>query len=141
VIDTQLILRATLNQKSLPARILFTLGDYYTLALSTGIRAEIANVLNRPKLRVKFPSLTKTAIAQTLAVLDTGQLINPIEIPAISRDSKDDIFLATAVANQAQYIVSEDKDLLVLSPYQQIQIIDALAFVKILEQLRDESLQ
>jgi len=52
--------------------------------------------------------------------------------------SKDNIILACAAAGQAQYIVSEDKDLLVLNPYGSIQIINALDFLKVLRPPSEE---
>lgn len=133
VIDTQIVLRATLNERSLPAKILFELGNRYLLAVSPGIRAEVEDVLNRPALRARFPGLTDISVAQTLAVLDAGQQVIPEEVPAASRDPKDDIFLATAVVSGAQYIVSEDKDLLVLDPYQGIRVLNALDFLRFIE--------
>jgi len=136
VIDTQIILRATLNERSLPGKLLFDLGYLYTLAISPAVRAEIADVLSRPKLRQKFPGLTDESTARVLAVLDAGLQITP-EItpeitPAVSRDPKDDMFLALAVESKATYLVSEDNDLLVLDPYRGIRILTALEFLQAL---------
>lgn len=136
VIDTQIILRATLNERSLPGKLLFDLGYLYTLAISPAVRAEIADVLSRPKLRQKFPGLTDESTARVLAVLDAGLQITP-EItpeitPAVSRDPKDDMFLALAVESKATYLVSEDNDLLVLDPYRGIRILTVLEFLQAL---------
>ncbi len=133
VIDTQLVLRATLNERSLPAKILFNYGHLYILAVSPGIRAEVEDVLTRPKIRAKFTSITDESVAKTLAVLDGGQQFIPDDVPPVSRDPKDDIFVATAVISGAQYIVTEDKDLLVLNPYQGIHILNALEFLNIIQ--------
>lgn len=133
VIDTQIVLRATLNERSLPAKLLFALGQHYILAVSPGIRAEVEDVLNRPSLREKFPGLTDESVARTLAVLDGGQQFSPETMPSVSRDPKDDIFLATAVESGAQYLVTEDKDLLVLNPYEGIHILNALEFLYVLQ--------
>lgn len=97
VIDTQIILRATLNARSLPGKLLFDLGYLYTLALSPAVRAEIVDVLSRPKLRQKFPGLTDESAAAVLAVLDGGLQVTPEITPAVARDPKDDMFLALAV--------------------------------------------
>lgn len=128
VIDTQIILRATLNERSLPGKLLFDLGYLYTLAISPAVRAEIADVLSRPKLRQKFPGLTDESTARVLAVLDAGLQITP----PVSRDPKDDMFLALAVESKATYLVSEDNDLLVLDPYRGIRILTALEFLQAL---------
>jgi predicted nucleic acid-binding protein len=68
VIDTQLVLRATLNLTSLLERILFTLRDNYVLAVSPEVRAEIYDILTRPKIRQKFTQLTDEAVKRTMAV-------------------------------------------------------------------------
>ena len=48
------------------------------------------------------------------------------------RDPKDDKFLTLAVAAQADYIISGDADLLVLHPFQGIEIIKPADFLDIL---------
>lgn len=133
VIDTQIFLRATLNEKSLPSKLIFALGQHYILAVSPGIRAEVQDVLNRPELREKFAGLTDTSVARTMAVLDGAEQFSPETVPAASRDPKDDIFLATAVESGAQYLVTEDKDLLVLNPYEGIHILNALDFLHVIQ--------
>ena len=50
---------------------------------------------------------------------------------SISRDPDDDKFIETAVAGKCQYIVSGDKDLLVLKAYKDIEIVNATDFLKI----------
>lgn len=55
-------------------------------------------------------------------------------MPYISRDRKDDKFLATAKAGGAAYVVSEDNDLLVLGAYEGIGIVDAAAFLRVLDE-------
>jgi len=106
-------LRAALNRRSLPAKVLFELGGLYFLAISPQTYAEAKDVLNRPELRAKFASLTDEIVTATLAVLSNGQQVNLEQIPSVARDPKDNIFLATALESKAQYIVSEDNDLLV----------------------------
>jgi len=133
VIDTQLVLRAALNERSLPAKLFFNYGERYILAVSPGIRAEVEDVLTRPSIRAKFTSITDDTVARILAVLDAGQQVIPEEVPSVSRDPKDDIFLATAVLAEAQFILTEDKDLLVLNPYQNIRILNALDFLNVLQ--------
>jgi uncharacterized protein len=47
-----------------------------------------------------------------------------------SRDPKDDMFLELAVNGRADYIVSGDQDLLVLSPFQQIPIMNPAGYLE-----------
>ena len=50
----------------------------------------------------------------------------------VCRDPEDDKFLAAALEGEAQYVVSGDKDLLVLKTYRNIHVVTAAAFLKIL---------
>ena len=99
------------------------------LIVSAAIVAEITDVLNRPKLRAKFPALTDTVVEQVIDLLSAAETVNPSDIPAVSRDPKDDIFLACAKAADAHYLVSEDQDLLTLDPYDDVRIVNALDFL------------
>jgi putative PIN family toxin of toxin-antitoxin system len=135
VVDTQLFLRAAINLNSLPAKIIFELRHQYELIASEAIISEVKDVLYRPKIRAKFPHLTNAIADRVLERLSTVSIVNPTDTESISRDPKDDIFLACAKASNAQYIVSEDKDLLVLNPYEGIQIINALDFSRVLQNL------
>lgn len=54
-------------------------------------------------------------------------------IAPVSRDPQDDKFLATAEAAGANYLVSEDKDLLVLGDYRGTRIVNAATFLGVLE--------
>ena len=134
VFDTQVILRAMLNPRSLPAKVFFEHGHQYFLALSPATRQELQNVLLRPRLRAKYPTLTPMLIERVMSILDAGLFVHPVDIPSVSRDPKDDIFLATARLSEAQYLVTEDQDLLVLHPYGTLQIINVLKFWTILNQ-------
>ncbi|MBI3658729.1 MAG: putative toxin-antitoxin system toxin component, PIN family [Acidobacteria bacterium] len=48
----------------------------------------------------------------------------------VSRDPKDNIFIETAVAGKARYIISRDKDLTVLKQFGRVQIVTPEAFLK-----------
>lgn len=133
VLDTQLFLRAAINLKSLPGKLIFSLRGKYQLVASDAIQAEVRDVLYRPKIRDRFPHLTDEIAEIVLNAFADAQIVEPTDVPAISRDPKDDIFLACAKAANANYIVSEDKDLLVLTPYETIQIVNALDFLHVLQ--------
>lgn len=107
--------------------------DQYRLTTSLETTAEVADVLNRPDLRARFKTLTDDVVNLLLSYLAAAELVTPTETPSVSRDPKDDIFLACAKAAQANYLVSEDNDLLVLNPYEGIQIINALEFLRVLQ--------
>lgn len=53
-----------------------------------------------------------------------AKLVTPQAIERTVRDADDDVVIATAVAAQADVIVTGDNDLLVLHLWQKIQILD-----------------
>lgn len=54
VIDTQVLLRAVINRRLLPAQLVYDLIDAYLLLVSEATIKEIEDVLNRPKVRANF---------------------------------------------------------------------------------------
>ena len=60
--------------------------------------------------------------------LNAVNLVEPKDSIAVCRDPDDDKFLECAVAAKALYIVSGDKDLLLLERYKDIEIITAKNF-------------
>jgi putative PIN family toxin of toxin-antitoxin system len=142
VLDTQIFLRTAINPRSACARLSprFWRG-YYSLYVSDAIEAEITDVLNRPSIRTKFPQITNQVVADIINTIHAeAHRVQPEQpIEAVSRDPKDDIFLACAKAAQADYLVSEDNDLLVLGQHYTTQIINVAAFLTILEKRRDQT--
>lgn len=88
--------------------------------------AEWVEVFTRPKFD-KYISLEDRL--NVIAVFETrAQLINITEQIIACRDPKDDKFLSLAVTANASCIITGDKDLLVLNPFQSIPIITPAAF-------------
>jgi predicted nucleic acid-binding protein len=59
-------------------------------------------------------------------------VVSPASVPAFCRDPGDDKFLAAALAGEADYIVSEDLDLLSMGEYEGIRICDTRAMIDLL---------
>jgi putative PIN family toxin of toxin-antitoxin system len=55
------------------------------------------------------------------------------EIPAVTRDPKDDYLLAYALVGEADYLVTGDKDLLVLKQVDTVKIVTSREFLSILK--------
>ena len=133
VFDTVGFVRGLINPRSRWGRILFEYADRYTLIASEPIILEALDVLRRPAVVRLFKTLPGRDPAAIIAILGVAEEVEVHAIPAVSRDPKDDKFLATAVAGQAAYLVSEDKDLLEIGEYEGIRILSATAFLAILE--------
>jgi uncharacterized protein len=65
--------------------------------------------------------------------VDRAILIDIIEKVQECRDPKDDKILELALNGQARYIVSGDKDLLVLNPFRDVKIVTAEEFLKVVQ--------
>jgi putative PIN family toxin of toxin-antitoxin system len=104
-----------------------------TLFTSEALIAELEDVLPRPKLskRLAEKQLSIPALLERYRVL--ADIVEPAILSAsVSKDPDDDRVLATALAAQAELIVSGDSDLLNLKHYQRIPILnatDALALI------------
>jgi len=84
------------------------------LCISASIRSEVEDVLTRPKIRQKFPSLTPGAVAVFLGDVDSVAKRVP-DVPSVvllPRDPKDEPYLNLALAVTAKYLVTWDRDLL-----------------------------
>lgn len=107
--------------------------DQYSLVVSEPVVREIIEVLHRPELVRKFRALTSIDARRVIDLLGEAEAVDLGEVPSISREPNDDKFLATAAAAQADYLVTEDKDLLVLGVHGGTRILDVASFLEILK--------
>lgn len=135
VFDTVIFVRGLINPYSWWGKTLFTSSSSYQLYLSPPVITEILDVLERPELTDKFKSLKDMKKSVVLDLLAQAAIVEiPVKIPQVSRDPKDNKFLATARRAQADYLVTEDQDLLVLIKYEGTKIITAKEFLELLHQ-------
>ncbi len=98
------------------------------LLLSAAVLAEVHDVLSRDALR---RYIDEGDLQDFLAALvREAEWVDPDVDVVACRDPKDDKFLTLAVAGQATYIVTGDRDLLVLDPFQQIRIVSPRMFLE-----------
>lgn len=115
VFDCMIFLQAATNPTGHSGQCLRAVQDgTVILAMSQTTRYEVHDVLTRPGLRAKLPSLTDDRVTEICDLLDYFALqVSPV--PAVfhhSRDPKDEKYLNLAVAASASVIVSRDNDLL-----------------------------
>ena len=98
-----------------------------TILVSSAILSELSEVLHRRQFR---RYIDEEDIRRFLAALtQEAEWVNVDVQVAACRDPKDDKFLSLAVSGHATHIVTGDADLLVLHPYQGVQILSPSAFV------------
>lgn len=133
VFDTNVFLRALINPHSRCGQLLGEFVADYELVFSPDIVREVLEVLHRPRLRAKFPQITQLDVAHIIALFEQAVVVEPRDVPPISRDPDDDKFLACVRAARAEYLVTEDKDLLVLENYEGTRICQPAEFIALLE--------
>lgn len=105
----------------------------FTLLLPDEALQELAETAaNKPHLANK---ITPAQLALLRDLLQSvAERIAPIEeaIPSIGRDRKDDYLIAYAVVGEADYLVTGDKDLLVLEEIAGVRILTTVAFATLL---------
>lgn len=131
VFDTVVYVRGLLGPYSICGRIIFEYADRYTLATAEPLVRELINVTHRPALTRRFSTLPERDLAATLSILSDATVVEIDErtIAKVCRDPNDDKFLAVALAANARFLVSEDKDLLDLQEYEGVSIVDASTFL------------
>jgi putative PIN family toxin of toxin-antitoxin system len=140
VIDTNGLVSAAIKPRGVAGRILAHLRNHaFTLLYSSMLLEELVGVLNRPRLRKKY-HLTEHYRQLFLHVIRLhGEKIEPTRHITVCRDADDNKFLEVATSGGAGFIISNDEDLLVLSPFEGILIITPAEFLKLLdEQALDE---
>ncbi len=133
VFDTVVFVRSLINPHSVCGKLVFAHAASYRLVLSRPLIEEIMEVLTRPELTKKLPTLASIDMQTVLNIVGHVSVVEVSDIPPVSRDPNDDKCLATALAAQANYLVSEDKDLLVLKEYEGMKIVDSKTFLAILK--------
>ncbi len=127
VVDTNIFVSILIK----PGTALSALTDYIdkrgTILYSVDTLTELVDVLHRRKFGKYTRPEDIAAFVQW--VITTGELVAVDEAVTASRDSKDDKFLSLAVAGQADYLISGDKDLLVLGQIRTIPIVSTAAFL------------
>jgi uncharacterized protein len=140
VFDATALLQAAANKKG-PAGACLAFVDEgrVKLLLSEATFEEIRDLLHRPAIRGAFITLTDERVSAFLDHLaDKGHKIGDVpEVYRLDRDPKDAPYLNLAIATQARFIVTRDKDLLDLmmeeafrGDHPSLTIIDPVGFLR-----------
>lgn len=133
VLDTNVLLRAMIRRRG-PSGQVWSRHHDYVLCSSPDTITEFVEVGIRASVRAKVTGLTDASVEEVAAALREGACVGDLPELHVCRDPEDDKFLACALAAGADYIVTEDKDLLVLDGYGGLRIITPTAFAAVLDQ-------
>ena len=133
VLDTVVFVRALINPKGMWGRLLFSPPATFVVVTSPDIIAEVLEVIYRPSLASKLRGMADPpTVERVIALLATASIVQPDVTESICRDPSDDKFFAAARKGAAEYIVSEDLDVLDIPEYHGTRTIAARAFLDIL---------
>lgn len=133
VIDTNIWISFLIGKKLSGLQSLLSLGKV-ELVLCKELIEEIQLVTRRPKLAKYFPEADVEQLLSFMEVI--GRLYIPCKMASTCRDPKDDYLLALAQEAKADYLLTGDKDLLVLEYIGKTQIITVSFFEEILSRLK-----
>lgn len=115
VFDCMVYLQAAISDAG-PASACLRLAEAgrLTLYLDRETLAEARDVLGRAGLRKKFPRLTDDLVAVFLGQVEAiGSMLDHVpQVYTLERDPDDEPYINLAIAAQASYLVSRDRDLL-----------------------------
>jgi len=109
------------------------LGSVFTLLFPEDLAQELAGkVTTKRYLADRISAETLSTFLQLLT--SVAEALPPISdpIPAVTRDRDDDYLLAHALVGEADYLVTGDTDLLVLSEVGKLKIVSPSDFVRAL---------
>lgn len=127
VFDTNVLVSALLFDTGKPAQAFFTVLRGGELIVSAEVISEVSEVLGRDKFRRYVAAEQRERFLAGL--LREATLVEIREAVRACRDPKDDKFLELGVNGGADCIVSGDDDLLVLSPFREIDILTPSDFL------------
>lgn len=134
VIDTVIFVRSLLKPRGYNSEIVKRVNEY-ELFVSEDILKEVVDVLHRSSLKKKYDPSDTISISDILDILSDAAVVTPSQKVNVCRDQHDNKFIECAIAAGADYIVSEDEDLLIIKEYGKIKIVSADAFLQILDNL------
>ncbi|AFZ58862.1 putative toxin-antitoxin system toxin component, PIN family [Anabaena cylindrica FACHB-243] len=120
IIDTNLWISFLIGKELKDLKKLLV-AEKILVVISEQILEEITLVTQRPKLQKYFPSNKVDELIQLLRTI--GVFINITSEVFICRDAKDNYLLALAKDSDANFLVTGDEDLLVITKFENTEIV------------------
>ena len=127
VIDTNVLVSSILIEKSPADQAFKKIRSLGNLLFSESTLQELQEILQRPKFNKYVSSQIRSQFIMQLKL--EAETILIVEKINLCRDPKDNKFLEVAVNGNADFIITGDKDLLVLNSLQNIEIITVNEFL------------
>jgi len=123
VLDTNVVVSALL-WRGTPNTLLKTVSvEDTTFFTSSPLLVELADVLSRSHLQAQIAAV-QLSVLELIGIYSASAIkVNPVSLPRIAPDPDDDVVIGTALAAEAEFIVTGDRTLLSVAQYQSVKII------------------
>lgn len=128
VLDTNILISAAILPNSASRKVFDLAAQKFQIASSKEILEELITVIDRPHFD-KYFHRTNTRFDFLMLIARVSEYFQPQVTVTDCRDPDDNKILELAVEINAKIIVSGDDDLLVLHPYQGINILKPQEFL------------
>lgn len=128
VIDTNTFISAHLLPQSITRRAFNRAQEIGLLVYSRETLSELVETFGRSKFDKYVTKDERNEVITNFELF--GQLVEITSRVIVCRDPKDDKFLALAKDSRAEIIITGDKDLLALNPFDGVKIISATEFLQ-----------
>ncbi len=131
VIDTNVFIRYLLRPSAALRRLIenLWLEDQVQVVSAPELFQELREVLGREAIRAIIRPDEGLVLLEALQA--KVELLPSLgEIPAYSRDPKDDKFIACAIAGQASFLITENRDILAFGGIAGVQILTPYDFIR-----------
>lgn len=132
IFDTNVLISFLIGKKLLIVKNL-VVERQLIIILSDQLLLELRTVTKRPKLAKYFPNQEVEELIEFLQVI--GHKHEAATFHQLSRDPKDNFLLDLADISEADYLVTGDKDLLILNPFKVTKILTPSNFESELSKL------
>lgn len=136
VFDTNVIISALLFESTKPAKAFRYALKHGEILLSLQLLEELNEVLGREKFNRYVTDREREEFLR--ALVERSVLVELVQAVQVCRDPKDHKILELAISGGADYIISGDKDLLVLNPFLSVKIVTADEFLQAVEEQLEE---
>ncbi len=127
ILDTNIFISYVLKPSAGMAHVVHTAFDIGTVLVSQDTFDELRHVIER---FVKHGYVTVQEASEFLgSIVEASEWVKILETVQACRDPRDNKFLELAVNGQAEYLITGDKDLLVLHPFKETKILSTKDFI------------
>ncbi len=131
VVDASVLIRYLIKPSAAVRHLIeeLWLNDDVVMVSSPELVAELEDVLTRDYIRALIRPQERKALLNAIQI--KAEILSPLgKVPSYTRDPKDDKFIACAVAGQASYVITVDKDILVLEKLGDLRMVTPYDFVE-----------